>query len=128
GRALDPSILTRLPPRSHLPFLARQWDQVFSASASSWRGWDGTRGGPGRWEWALGPRRDQPNFERERRRVATAVIDLTLATTRELTRHGGGELPTWARAHLARHAARGICVYDQHDAPRPVRAHRGVPR
>lgn len=44
-----------------------------------------------------------------------AVIDLTVATTDESLRGSGQELPSWARAHLAYHAARGGCAHDPRD-------------
>ncbi len=115
GRALDPTVLGRLPPRSHLPFLARQWDQTVADLSVFLARWNAAPGGTGRWEWALGPRRDDPDFEHERRRTAMAVVDLTVATAKESFRENGYELPTWASAHLACHAARGVCIHDPCD-------------
>ncbi len=109
---LDPSIVDHLPDRSHVPFLARQWDATAADLAVYLARWRVTPGGAGPWEWALGPKSDQGNVECERGQVAARLIDLTVASvTEQLTRHGFA-LPNWARAHLAYHAARGTCEHD----------------
>lgn len=111
-RTLDPSILARLPARSQLPFLARQWDDTVAKLSVFLARWDAMPGGSGRWDWALGPQRDDGEFQRERHQMAMEVIDLTVATTEESFLQDGSSLPPWARAHLAYHAARGLCAHD----------------
>ncbi len=115
GRTLDASVVARLPARSQVPFLARRWDRAVADLSVFLARWEATPGGRGRWGWALDTRRDDPDFERERRRIAIAIIDLTVATAKESFREGGRELPPWARAHLAYHAARGVCTHDPGD-------------
>ncbi len=112
ARQLDLALVAQLPHRSHVPFLARQWDDTAGDLAVYLARHNLIPRGPGRWEWALGPRSDQPDHEHERRHVAARLIDLTVATAREQFTQLGVELPDWARAHLAYHAARGTCVHD----------------
>jgi conjugative relaxase-like TrwC/TraI family protein len=114
-RRLDSSVLSRLPPRSYVPFLARQWDQTAAELSVFLARWGVTPGGNGRWEWALGPRSDRPAHDRDRRQTAALVVDLTVATASERMRQDGEELPPWARPHLAHHAARGVCVHEPSD-------------
>ena len=109
---LDPAIGARFPDRSHVPFLARQWDETAADLAVYLARWNITSGGAGSWEWALGPKSDDVGVERERRQVAARLIDLTVASAREQLARQGVALPDWARAHLAHHAARGICAQD----------------
>ena len=113
-RRLDPAVLAQLPTRSHVPFLARRWDEVVAALYVFLARWNVTPGGPGRWEWALGRRRNEVGMEEERRDLAARLIDLTVEMLKEDWRSAGGDLPTWARSHLAHHVALGTCV---HDAP-----------
>ncbi len=109
---LDSAVATRLPPRSDVPFLARRWDAAASALYVFQQRWEITPGGHGRWEWALGPRGNDPESDQERRRVAASVVDLAVATVEESMRSQGTELPSWARPHIAHHAALGVCVHD----------------
>ncbi|HVB92038.1 MAG TPA: AAA family ATPase, partial [Acidimicrobiales bacterium] len=113
ARSLPPKVLVRLPPRSQLPFLARQWDETVAHLSVYLTHWNLTPGGPGQWDWALGPRSDDAGRGAlDRRQIAASLLDLTVATTKEEVRAAGGELPSWAAVHLAHHAARGVCVHD----------------
>jgi len=111
-RGLDPAILDRLPPRSTVPFLARQWDETVADLSVFLARWDATPGGSGSWQWALGGTNNEAHFDRERRRLAVRIIDLTVATARDSFGRQDLQLPAWARAHLAYHAARGACVHE----------------
>lgn len=113
--ALDPALLAQLPPRSRVPFLAREWDRTVAYLTVFLTRWDATPGGAGEWEWAVGRPLDDASFEHERHRITMAVIDLTVATAKESFRELGRELPEWAADHLACHAARGTCVHDPHE-------------
>jgi hypothetical protein len=110
-RSLDRSLLDRLPPRSHVPFLARQWDEAVADLSVFLARWDVTPGGHSRWGWALGPRSNQPDLEHERRQIAARLVDVTVAAAQEAAHEAGYELPDWARTHLARHAAFGTCAH-----------------
>jgi hypothetical protein len=112
ARSPDRSLLDRLPPRSHLPFLARQWDEAVADVSVFLARWDVTPGDHSRWGWALGPRSNQADLEHERRRIAARLVDLTVAAAQEAAHEAGYELPDWARTHLARHAALGTCAHD----------------
>jgi conjugative relaxase-like TrwC/TraI family protein len=114
ARTLDPSVLSELPPRSHVPYLARRWDTTIADLRVFLARWSATPGGSGHWNWALGPRDGVPDQARDRQRVVARVTDLTAATVAEEMRQVGRALPDWARAHLAYHAARGTCVHDVH--------------
>ncbi|MGQ0744934.1 MAG: hypothetical protein ACT4OS_11480 [Acidimicrobiales bacterium] len=113
-RRLDASVADALPPRSHLPFLARRWDETAAALHTFHVKWDLTLGGSGRWEWALGRCSHDPARAQEWREDAALLVDLVVATARESMRSHGVELPAWARPHLAHHAALGVCVHDPH--------------
>ncbi|HKC83786.1 MAG TPA: AAA family ATPase, partial [bacterium] len=54
ARGLHPRLLAMLPPRSDLPYLARQWDQTVAELGVFLAKWDQVPGGSGPWEWALG--------------------------------------------------------------------------
>ncbi len=110
-RSLDRSLLDRLPPRSHVPFLARQWDEAVADLSVFLARWDVTPGGHSRWGWALGPRSNQADLEHERRQIAARLVDVTVAAAQEAAHEAGYELPDWARTHLARHAAFGTCAH-----------------
>lgn len=112
ARKLDPALLDRLPPRSRLPYLARQWDETVAELSLFLARWEVTPGGVGRWEWALGPRREGSNLDQQRRQMAADLVELTIATAAEAVRTAGGDLPTWTRPHLANQAARGTCGHD----------------
>lgn len=109
---LEPAVAGRLPPRSDLPFLARRWDETASALYVFLQRWEITPGGPGRWDWALGPRGDDPERDQERSHVAAGIVELAVATLKEAMRSEAIELPPWARPHLVHHAALGVCVQD----------------
>jgi len=112
AHALDPSILDRLPQRSPVPYLGRQWDEAVAKLAVFLARWNVIPGGPSRWGWALGPRGDQNGLNEERRQVAERLIDVAVAAAQETALSAGHELPGWARAHLASQAAVGKCVHD----------------
>lgn len=114
-RSLPPDFLVRLPPRSPLPYLARQWDSTVADLSVFLARWGAKPGGPGRWEWALGPRSDRPGQDQQRRALAGRLAELSVATTAESVRSAGAELPAWARPHLAQRAARGDCSADPAD-------------
>lgn len=105
-------MLDRLPPRSHLPFLARQWDDTVAELSTFLARWNVEPARQGRWAWALGPRRSQPGLEHERRQLAARLVDLTAATAQEVAREAGWDLPDWTRVHLAHHASLGTCMHD----------------
>ncbi|HVA42653.1 MAG TPA: MobF family relaxase [Acidimicrobiales bacterium] len=115
ARTLPAAVLVRLPARSDLPYLARQWDSTVADLSVFLARWGVTPGGPGRWEWALGPRSDRPGQDQQRRALASRLADLSVATTTEAVRSAGAELPAWARVHLAHRAARGNCSPDPQD-------------
>jgi hypothetical protein len=98
-----------------VPYLARQWDATIADLRVFLARWNATPGGPSRWDWTLGPRGDATEQARDRQRVAARIIDLTVATAAETARQINYELPEWARAHLAYHAARGTCAHDVHE-------------
>jgi len=113
ARTLPAAVLARLPARSDLPYLARQWDSIVADLSVYLTRWDLTPGGPGQWDWALGPRSDDAGRGAvDRSQIAASLLDLTVATTKEEVRAGGNELPSWAAVHLAHQAARGVCVHD----------------
>ena len=112
AHSLNSSLLDRLPPRSHVPHLARQWDEAVADLSVFLARWDVTPGGHCRWGWALGPHSNRADLEHERRRIAARVVDVTVAAAQEAAHDAGYELPDWARTHLACHAALGTCAHD----------------
>ena len=73
-RGLDPFVLKQLPARSHVPFLAGQWNQTVAELSAFLTRWGVTPGGTGRWEWALGPKSDRPGLDQDRRRIAARLV------------------------------------------------------
>ncbi len=112
GRRLDSAVVAHLCPRSHVPFLARQWDETAAGLHAFLERWNVTPGGSERWEWALGTRRQDAVMDAERRRLEFRVVDLVFATIKDAMGTEGVEMPAWARSHLAHHVALGECVHD----------------
>lgn len=111
AHALGPDVLEELPPRSDVPLLAHQWDGVVGDLAVFHARWGPSPGGSERWDWALGRRAGGEAMAAEREELARRVAELAVATSKEVLRAEGTELPAWAATHLAANAAAGRCSY-----------------
>lgn len=110
--SLDPAVLAKLPPRSHVPHLAHQWDQTVSDLSVFLARWNLKPGGARPWEWAVGTSCPQADLLAERRLVTDRIVALTVASVSEAARAIDYDLPPWASAHLAHNAAQGHCRHD----------------
>jgi hypothetical protein len=108
------TLVTQLPERSAVPYLAKRWDDAVAAVERYRAMWNPVEGAEP-FAWALGALVHGEQAEAQRAEVAAQIANLTVASAAEdLRGHGFQELLPWAAGHLAERAAAGACRLDAH--------------